>query len=96
MPPPEAPIGSVLMSPSDRGLDTPPGDPRGTPLATPPGRPPGPGSRAGENFPAGAAPGRGGPGAPRGAPGAPRAPPRGTPREAPFWAHPGLLYYILY
>ena len=83
------------MTPSDRGLDTPPGAPPGAPPGDPSGSPPGrrPGETpGGGKFPA---PGRGRPGRPRGAPGAPRGTPRGTPREAPsggpFRAY---IYYI--
>ena len=92
--PPEAPIGSVLMTPSDRGLDTPPGAPPGAPPGDPPGSPPGPGP--GETPGAGKfpAPARGRPGRPRGAPGAPRAPPGAPPREAQIWAHSGPIYTI--
>ena len=92
--PPEAPIGSVLMTPSDRGLDTPPGAPPGAPPGDPPGSPPGPGP--GETPGAGKfpAPARGRPGRPRGAPGAPRAPPGAPPGRPRFGPIPGL--YILY
>ena len=93
--PPEAPIGSVLMTPSDRGLDTPPGAPPGAPPGDPPGAPPGPGP--GETPGAGKfpAPARGRPGRPRGAPGAPRAPPRGTPPGGPdLGPFRAYIYYI--
>ena len=94
MPPPEAPIGSVLMSPSDRGLDTPPGDPRGTPLATPPGGPPGRGPGRGKIFPRG----RPRAGAARAPPGAPRAPPGRPPGAPPGRPHFGPIrgYYTIF
>lgn len=85
------PEWAVLMSPSDRALDTPKNTPKNTPPDTPQKPPQKGGSRGGENpggkfrenFPGPGGPGRPGPGGP---PGRPREPPRDTPRDGPFWA----------
>ena len=93
--PPEAPIGSVLMTPSDRGLDTPPGAPPGAPPGDPPREPPRPGagrdSGRGEISRPGPGPARAPPGRPGRPPGAPRGTPPGGPDLGPFRAY---IYYI--
>ena len=86
------PEWAVLMSPSDRALDTPKNTPKNTPPDTPQKPPQKGGSRGGENpggkfrenFPGPGGPGPARPGRPaRGSPGAPRDTPPGRPILGP-------------